>query len=78
MRNKLGLIWPRKINNPGIFLYVMNSQRSQPGVIAKSRIMFFKKTEGRPPYLVFIHFALLSIVNSFYMEFSTYAKAKIV
>ena len=24
MRNELGLIWPRKINNTGVFLYVMN------------------------------------------------------
>ena len=51
---QLGLIRPRKINNTGIFLYVVNVQRSQPGIVTQICICVFQKIEGRPPHLVLI------------------------
>ena len=33
MCDKFGLIWPGKINNTCILLYVMNCERSQPGIV---------------------------------------------
>jgi len=56
MSDKFCLIRPGKINNTRIFLYVMNRERSQPGTVAKIRIIIFKKTEGGPPYLVLVQF----------------------
>ena len=56
MSDKLGLIWPCKINNTGILLNVMNGERSQPGIVTKTRIIISKKIEGSPPYLVLVQF----------------------
>ncbi len=76
MRNQLGLIWPGKINNTGFLINVMDSERGKPCIITQICIMFLKKIEGSTPYLVLIHRTLLTMINIFYMEFSTYAKSK--
>jgi hypothetical protein len=78
MSDKFSLIRPGKINNTCVLLYVVNSQRSQPGIVAQTRIIIFKKIEGGPPYLVLVQNSSPSFVNIFYIKFSTYAKSKIV